>query len=153
MKRIAVFPGTFDPITQGHAHLVERAARMFDHIIVAIGHNTSKQTMFTLEERKRWVEATFEALPHVTCEVYQGLTVDFCMKKEAGYLLRGLRNTLDFEYEKSIAQMNRALNPHVETVLLFTDPHYASVQSTIVREIWRNKGDISAFVPQAVLQQ
>lgn len=152
MKRIAVFPGTFDPITLGHAHLVERAAYMFDHIIVAIGHNTSKQTMFSLEERYRWVEATFAHIPHVSCEIYEGLTVDFCKKKGAGFLLRGLRNTLDFEYEKSIAQMNQALYPEIETVLLFTDPRYASVQSTIVREIWKNKGDVSAFVPKVVIE-
>lgn len=151
MKRIAVFPGSFDPITKGHEMLVRRAAHLFDEIVVAIGHNTTKQTLFTLEQRKTWIEATFADLPQVSCEVYEGLTVDFCKKKSAGYLLRGLRNTIDFEYEKSIAQMNQSLFPSIETVLLYTDPTCASIQSTIVREIYKNKGDVSSFLPAGVL--
>lgn len=150
MKRIAVFPGSFDPITKGHEHIVHKAAALFDEIIVALGHNTTKQSMFTVEQRKAWIDATFAALPNVRCEVYEGLTVDYCKRVGAQYLLRGLRNGVDFEYEKNIALMNATLSPEVETVLLFTDPRYAAVQSTIVREILKNKGDVSAFVPAAV---
>lgn len=150
MKRIAVFPGSFDPITKGHEQVVIKAAALFDEIVVAIGHNTTKQSMFTIEQRKAWIDATFSSLPNVRCEVYEGLTVDYCKRNGAQYLLRGLRNGVDFEYEKNIALMNATLAPEVETVLLFTDPRYAAVQSTIVREILKNKGDVSAFVPEAV---
>lgn len=150
MKRIAVFPGTFDPITTGHENVVRRAAGLFDQVIVAIGHNTTKQTMFPLEKRKAWAELTFNDLQNVKVEVYEGLTVDFCRKHEATYLLRGLRNSNDFEYERTIAHMNRALNPAIETVLIFTDTQFASVHSTVIREIAKNKGDVSQFIPKNI---
>lgn len=150
MKRIAVFPGSFDPITRGHENIVRRGASMFDEVIVAIGVNTTKQSMFSLEVRKKWLVDTFADLPHVRIETFDGLTVEFCKKNKATYLLRGLRNGGDFEYERTIAHMNKALWPELETILVFTDPEYASVHSTVIREIIKNKGDVSQFVPAKV---
>jgi pantetheine-phosphate adenylyltransferase len=149
-KRIAVFPGSFDPITKGHENVVRRAATMFDEIIVAIGHNTTKQSMFDLEKRKHWVTETFADLDHVRTAVYQGLTIDFCKQEGARFLLRGLRNSGDFEYERTIAHMNKALWSELETILIFTDTAYVSVHSTVIREIIKNNGDVSGFVPSAV---
>jgi len=150
MKRIAVFPGSFDPITRGHENVVRRASHLFDEIIVAIGINTTKQTMFSLEKRKAWVDQTFTDLKNVRTEIYEGLTVDFCKSHQAMFLLRGLRNGGDFEYERTIAHMNKALLNELETVLVFTDPEFASVHSTVIREILKNKGDVSQFVPKQV---
>jgi pantetheine-phosphate adenylyltransferase len=151
MKRIAVFPGSFDPITKGHENVVRRAASMFDEIIVAIGHNTTKQTMFDLEKREKWIVGTFADLSHIRVAVYEGLTVDFCKKEGARFLLRGLRNSGDFEYERTIAHMNKALWNELETVLMFTDTAFVSVHSTVIREIIKNNGNVSEFVPAAVL--
>jgi pantetheine-phosphate adenylyltransferase len=150
MNRIAVFPGSFDPITKGHENVVRRAAGMFDEIIVAIGHNTTKQSMFSMEQRSNWVEQTFADLPNVRTVIYEGLTVDFCKQQGARFLLRGLRNSGDFEYERTIAHMNKALWPELETVLMFTDTAFVSVHSTVIREIIKNHGDVSEFVPSSV---
>ena len=146
MKRVAVFPGSFDPITRGHENIVRRAALLFDEIIVAIGHNTTKQTMFTLDKRKLWIDQTFADMPNVRTDVYEGLTVDYCKKNQAPFLLRGLRNSGDFEYERTIAHMNKALWNDLETILLFTDTSFVSVHSTVIREIIRNNVDVSEFV-------
>jgi pantetheine-phosphate adenylyltransferase len=150
MNRIAVFPGSFDPITKGHENVVRRAAGMFDEIIVAIGHNTTKQSMFSMEQRSNWVEQTFADLANVRTVIYEGLTVDFCKQHGARFLLRGLRNSGDFEYERTIAHMNKALWPELETVLMFTDTAFVSVHSTVIREIIKNLGDVSEFVPSSV---
>jgi pantetheine-phosphate adenylyltransferase len=150
MKRIAVFPGSFDPITRGHENIVRRGASLFDEVIVAIGVNTTKQSMFPLETRKKWLEETFQDLQHVRVLSFDGLTADFCKKNQATFLLRGLRNGGDFEYERTIAHMNKAMWPELETVLVFTDPEFASVHSTVIREIIKNNGDVSQFVPSKV---
>ncbi|MEN9348415.1 MAG: hypothetical protein RLZZ77_1926 [Bacteroidota bacterium] len=150
MKKIAVFPGSFDPVTRGHQNIVERAAPLFDEVIVALGINTSKQSMFPSEQRLEWLKQTFAHVPNVRVVSFEGLTVDFCKKNEARYLLRGLRNGGDFEYERTIAHMNKALWNELETVLVFTDPDYASVHSTVIREILKNKGDVSQFVPTSI---
>lgn len=150
MKKIAVFPGSFDPITRGHESIVRRSVVLFDEIILAIGQNTTKQAMFPIEKRKAWLMATFSDLQNVKIEVYDGLTVDFCKSVGAQFLLRGLRNGGDFEYERTIAHMNKALFSDLETVLMFTEPEYASVHSTVIREIIKNKGDVSQFIPNKI---
>lgn len=150
MKRIAVFPGSFDPITRGHENIVRRAARLFDEIVVAIGSNSSKSSMFTLEQRTAWLEEVFLDLPNVRVTSYDGLTIDFASRIGARYLLRGVRNGGDFEYERTIAQMTKAMAPDLETVILFTDPEFAAINSTVVREILKNNGDVSQFIPASV---
>lgn len=149
-ERIAVFPGSFDPITKGHENVIRRALPLFDKIIIAIGINSTKNSLFTLEQRKQWIETVFSDEPKIEISTYEGLTVDFCTRKNAGYIIRGLRNTTDFEYEKAIAQMNAAMKENIETVFLITDPAHAAINSSIVREIHKNKGDIQKFIPDRI---
>lgn len=148
--RIAVFPGTFDPITLGHVDIVERTLSMFDKIIISIGVNANKQTMFSLETRKAWITEIFKPYPQVEVASYEGLTVNFCAQKQARFILRGIRSVGDFEYEKAIADMNRMVNPDIETFFLACSPVYSSYSSSIVRDLIRNHGDISQFVPKEV---
>jgi pantetheine-phosphate adenylyltransferase len=150
MERIAVFPGSFDPITKGHESIIRRALPLFDHVIVAIGENSEKKSHFTLEQRINWIKAVFEGVPAVSVLSYQGLTVDFCKKIKAGFILRGLRTSADFEFERSIGQINKNLDPDIETVFLLTMPEHTALNSSIVRDILRNGGDASQFVPDAV---
>lgn len=150
MKKVAVFPGSFDPITKGHEEIVRRALPLFDEIVVAIGNNTSKSAMFSAEQRTAWVESVFQDSDKVRVVAFEGLTVDFCMRIGARFILRGVRNGGDFEYERSIAQMNKALQPEVETLLLFSDAAFTAIHSTIIREIIKNKGDVSQFLPESV---
>ncbi len=150
MKRIAVFPGSFDPITLGHVNVIERCANLFDEIIIGIGTNTSKNYMFPLNQRVEWCIGAVAHLENVRVEQYDGLTIDYCKSIGANFLLRGIRNGGDFEYERSIAHMNKSLYPNIETILIFTDPQYAFIHSTIVREILRNKGDVSSFLPKNI---
>lgn len=150
MKRIAVFPGSFDPITLGHVNVIERCAQLFDEIIIGIGTNTSKNYMFPLDQRMQWCQGSVAHLPNVRVEQYDGLTIDYCKQVDAAFLLRGIRNGGDFEYERSIAHMNKSLYPTIETILIFTDPQFAFIHSTIVREILRNKGDVSSFLPKNI---
>lgn len=147
MKRIAVFPGSFDPITAGHYDLVMRARTLFDKIIIAVGTNSEKQGLFSPEARIEMIAQLFAAKEGIDVEIYSGLTVEFCRDKNAAFLLRGLRTSADFEFERVIAQANRQLYPDVETVFLLTAPGYSHISSSIVREILRHGGDPSAFLP------
>jgi pantetheine-phosphate adenylyltransferase len=150
MKKIALFPGTFDPITIGHVNIIERGLPLFDEIIVGIGHNSSKATLFPVEKRIAWIEEIYKNNPKVRCEVYEGLTVKFCEEHGAQYILRGIRNMADFDYEKNIAQMNKIVYPKAETVFLMCDPAYTPIISSVVRDLIRNGGEIKAFVPKEV---
>lgn len=149
--RIALFPGSFDPVTVGHVDILKRAASLFDKIIIGVGVNSTKQTMFTLEQRMKWLKETFADLPQVEVQSYEGLTVDFCKKINAKYILRGLRTSTDFQFEKAIAQMNQLLQDEIETIFILSSPQYAPVSSTIVRDIIRHNGDVKQFVPKAVV--
>jgi pantetheine-phosphate adenylyltransferase len=149
-KRIALFPGSFDPITKGHEALILRALPLFDEIIIAIGTNSQKQTMFSLEKRKQWIEGVFKNEDKVKVAVYQGLTIDFCKEMNAAYILRGLRSSADFEFERNIAQMNYAMDNNIETVFLITNPELSAINSTIIRDIIRNKGNANPFVPNGI---
>lgn len=148
MKR-AVFPGSFDPLTLGHKDIVERGATIFDEIIVGIGHNTEKSYLFSIEKRKEFITQCFQDNSKVKVMDYQGLTIDFCKSVGANYLLRGVRNNGDFEFEKAIARTNRELS-NIETVFLLTSIQTSFISSSIVREIIRNKGDYKRFVPDCV---
>ena len=150
MERIAIFPGSFDPITKGHESIVKRAIPLFDKIIIAIGINSSKNSMFDLEQRKLWIKNTFKTNPTIEVVTYTGLTVDFCKAQNANFILRGLRSYSDFEYESGIAQMNKSLISNVETVFLLTEPEFSHISSTIVRDIIRNNGKVEQFLPNAV---
>ena len=150
MKKVAVFPGSFDPITRGHVAVIKKAVPLFDELIIAIGDNADKKHMFPVEQRKKWIEDIFKDEPGIKVEVYSGLTVEFCKKAGAGFILRGLRTSADFEFERSIAQVNRQLAPEVDTMFILTEAKYTPVSSSIVRDIIRNGGDISAFVPDEV---
>lgn len=150
-KRIAVYPGTFDPVTKGHEALVLKALPLFDEIIIAIGHNSNKQTYFTLEQRKNWLEKIFEKYPQIKIDTYDTLTVNFCKEKQAKFILRGLRSSTDFEFEKNIAQANSSISPEIETVFLVSSPGLSAVNSSIVRDIHRHGGDISQFIPNGII--
>lgn len=151
MIRKAVFPGSFDPITVGHADVIERALPIFDKIIIAIGINSEKKYMFSLEERIAFIKAHFKSEPKVEITTYSGLTIDFCKKNNADFIVRGLRNPADFEFEKAIAQTNRKL-AKIDTVFFLTSAKTAFISSSIVRDILRNKGDVSGFVPEQVYE-
>jgi pantetheine-phosphate adenylyltransferase len=148
--RIAVFPGSFDPVTVGHEHIARRAASMYDKLIVAIGRNSEKNSMFSLEQRQKWIEHCLSDLTNVEVQSYDGLTVDFCEQVGAKYMVRGLRNGVDFEYEQTIAQMSHELKPGIETVVLFTHPRFSAINARVVRDIIKNNGDVSAFIPSSV---
>jgi pantetheine-phosphate adenylyltransferase len=150
MSRICLFPGTFDPVTLGHVDIINRALPLFDKIIVGIGLNTSKAPMFSDEQRLIWINEIYKDEDRVQGAVYEGLTINFCQKIGAHFILRGIRYVSDFEYEKTIADANRTLDKSIETVFLTGEPKYTSVASTIVRDIIRNNGDASHFLPEIV---
>lgn len=147
--KIAVFPGTFDPITLGHLDIVERALPLFDKIIIAVGVNADKKTMFTLEQRLDFINSTFKKHTTIKVKSYSGLTAEFCKEENSGFILRGLRNTTDLNFEQPIAQTNFTMS-EVETVFLVCKPEVSHISSTIVRDIMRNEGDYTPFVPQSV---
>ena len=147
--RKAIFPGSFDPITLGHVDIINRALPLFDEIVIAIGVNADKQYMFSLEERIQFIKENYKNEVKITVETYSGLTTDFCQKINVDFILRGLRNPADFEFEKAIAQTNRKLS-NIETVFLLTSADHSYISSGIVREIMNHKGDYSSLVPNAV---
>ncbi|TAK47971.1 MAG: pantetheine-phosphate adenylyltransferase [Saprospiraceae bacterium] len=149
--KIAVFPGSFDPITTGHVDLVNRALPLFDKVVVAVGENSQKTTLFSLEQRLAWLKKVFEGKPKVEISHFTGLAAHFCTQTKARYLLRGLRNASDFDYEKTISQLNYIVGDSLETVFLISQPAYSHISSTIVREIIKGGGDASPFVPAEVV--
>ncbi|MCX7985493.1 MAG: pantetheine-phosphate adenylyltransferase [Bacteroidales bacterium] len=149
MERIAVFPGSFDPFTIGHESIVRRALNLFDRIIIAIGINTNKVDFFPLEKRLQWIKEVFEYEEKVSVMSYTGLTVDFCRQHNARFIIRGLRTSADFEYERSIAQVNRAMADEIETIFILTLPEHTAITSTLVRDILRHGGDASKFLPNS----
>ena len=150
MPRICLFPGTFDPVTLGHTDIIDRSLALFDKVVIGIGKNTSKVPMYSEEIRLEWLKKIYKDEPKVEALVYEGLTAECCKKVGAKFILRGIRYVNDFEYEKAIADMNRSLDPSIETIFLTCLPKYTSVASTLVRDVIRNGGDVSQFVPDVV---
>jgi pantetheine-phosphate adenylyltransferase len=150
MKKIAVFPGSFDPFTVGHEGIVIRALALFDEIIIAVGANALKKSYYSLATRKEMINKVFNDEPRIRVDHYEGLTVDYCRKNGANYILRGLRTAADFEFERAIAQVNKAMSPGIESVFLLTIPEHSPINSTIVRDIIRSGGDASDFVPASI---
>ncbi len=150
MQRICLFPGTFDPVTLGHIDIINRAIPLFDKIYVGIGINSAKNPMFSAEQRMEWFQEIYKLEPKVDSVTYDGLTVNYCKEIGATFILRGIRYVSDFEYEKTIADANRTLDKNIETIFLTGEPKYTSVASTIVRDIIRNGGDASPFLPDEV---
>src|SRR5437763_10458285 len=150
--RICLFPGTFDPVTLGHIDTIDRALPLFDKFIIGIGRNSSKEPMFSEEKRLKWLKEIYKNNPDVDALAYDGLTVDCCRSVGANFILRGIRYVNDFEYEKAIADMNRSLDGHIDTVFLTCLLQFTSIASTLVRDVIRNGGDVSQFVPDPVLK-
>ena len=150
MQRICLFPGTFDPVTLGHTDIIGRALPLFDRLFIGIGRNSNKTEMFSEEQRLEWLREIYKDEPRIQVLAYDGLTVNCCKSVGANFILRGIRYVNDFEYEKAIADMNRSLAKNVETIFLTCLPKYTSVASTLVRDVIRNKGDVSQFLPDAV---
>lgn len=149
--RIALFPGTFDPLTLGHVDVLTRALPLFDKIIVGIGVNSSKIPMFNLDQRVSWIKDVFKSQPKIEVATYEGLTINFCDKVNAQFILRGIRTIADFEYEKGIGDMNKTLAPHIETIFLACNPQFSTVSSTLVRDVIRNGGNASLFLPKEIV--
>lgn len=150
MSRIALFPGTFDPVTKGHTDIIDRSLALFDKLYIGIGRNVNKQPMFSEQQRLRWLQEIYAGNPKVEAVVYEGLTVDCCREVNANFIVRGIRYVNDFEYEKAIADMNRSLQGNVETIFLTCLPQYTSVASTLVRDVLKNNGSVEQFLPDAV---
>lgn len=150
MQRICLFPGTFDPITLGHVDIINRAVSLFDKLYIGIGLNTSKQPMFSIEQRKQWMQEIFKQDNRIEVISYEGLTINYCQKLQAKYILRGIRSIGDFEFEKAIGDMNRMLAPDIETIFLACAPEYSTISSTVVRDVIRNQGDVSKFIPKEI---
>jgi pantetheine-phosphate adenylyltransferase len=150
MNKICLFPGTFDPVTLGHTDIIGRALPLFDKLVIGIGRNSNKTEMFSEEQRLEWLREIYKDEPRIQVLAYDGLTVNCCKSVGANFILRGIRYVNDFEYEKAIADMNRSLAHNVETIFLTCLPKYTSVASTLVRDVIRNNGDVSQFLPDVV---
>lgn len=150
--KVALFPGSFDPVTKAHVDIVKRSVSLFDKLYIGIGVNSNKQGFLTISQREQMLRAVFEHEPKIHIIAYEGLTVDFCKTIGASYMIRGIRTVSDFEYEKAIAQMNHALAPDIESIFIVSKPGYSSISSTIVREILRHQGDVSQFIPKEALE-
>jgi pantetheine-phosphate adenylyltransferase len=148
--RTAVIPGSYDPITLGHIDIIMRSIPMFNKIIIAIGENSDKKYMFSLAQRLQWIKESFEQYENVSVQSYEGLTVDFCKANKAQFIVRGLRNTSDFDFERNISGLNQKLNNNIETVFLIASPEYSFISSTIVREIIKHGGAYAQFIPSCV---
>jgi pantetheine-phosphate adenylyltransferase len=149
--KIALFPGSFDPVTKAHVDIVKRSIDLFDKLYIGIGVNSTKQGLLSIATREKMIRAVFETEPRIHVVAYEGLTVEFCKSIGAGYMIRGIRTVSDFEYEKAIAQMNHALMPDIESIFIVSKPGYSSISSTIVREIIRYNGDVTQFIPKEAL--
>ena len=150
MSRIAIFPGSFSPFSIGHQSVVKQALALFDKIIIAIGVNSEKDQQFSIRERIQWIESVYANNKKIEIKKYEGLTVDFCRKEGASFILRGLRDSHDFKFEKDIAQMNRDLNSNIETIFIITPPEVSHVSSSLIRDIIKNGGDINKFIPKEI---
>ncbi|MFA5243893.1 MAG: pantetheine-phosphate adenylyltransferase [Pedobacter sp.] len=146
--KIALFPGSFDPVTKAHVDILKRSLPLFDKVVIGIGLNSTKAPFLSTEKRKKMLRAVFANEPKIEVQTYEGLTVNFCKKIKADYMIRGIRTVSDFEYEKAIAQMNHALVPEIESIFIVSKPGYSSISSTIVRDILRNNGDVEQFIPK-----
>ena len=150
MSKIAIFPGSFSPFTIGHQSIVDRALPLFDKIVISIGINSEKPQYFSIDERMQWIKDVYNNNPKIDVKQYKGLTVDFCKKENANYILRGLRDSHDFKFEKNIAHMNKELSPNIETLFIITPPKISHISSSIIRDIIENGGDVSKFIPKEI---
>ena len=150
MSKIAIFPGSFSPFTIGHQSVINRALPLFDKIVISIGINAEKPQYFSVEERVQWIKNVYNNNPKIDVKQYKGLTVDFCKKENANYILRGLRDSHDFKFEKNIAHMNKELNSNIETIFIITPPKISHISSSIIRDIIKNGGDVSKFIPKEI---
>ena len=150
MTKIAVFPGSFSPFSIGHQSVIEKVLPLFDKIIISIGINSEKDQYFSIDKRMQWIKDVYKNNPKIDVKQYKGLTVDFCKKENANYILRGLRDSHDFKFEKNIAHMNKELNPNIETIFIITPPKISHISSSIIRDIIKNGGDVSKFIPKEI---
>ena len=150
MSKIAVFPGSFSPFSIGHQSVVEKALPLFKKIIISIGINSEKNHYFSIQERMQWIESVYGNNKKIEIKRYEGLTVDFCKKEEASFILRGLRDSHDFKFEKNIAQMNKDLDSSIETIFIITNPEVSHISSSLIRDIIKNGGDVSKFIPKEI---
>ena len=150
MNKIAVFPGSFSPFSLGHKAVVDSALPLFDKVIIAVGNNPEKNQYFSIKKRLKWINDVYKNMPNISVERYEGLTVDFCKTVNANFIVRGLRDSHDFKCEKNIAQMNKKLNAEIETIFIITPPNLSHISSTILRDIIKNGGDISTFIPKEI---